>query len=236
MSSQTGLLRLLRRAIRERPLYLLEYARGYLLFRRTAALRAMAPGLFGRPAGIFLGKNVRVQRLSCLRAERGGSKISVGDHSIVYENARIEAFGGGEISIGACTVVGDARVACRARIAVGERVVMSWNVFIQDFDPHPIDPAQRAIQIHNLCASFHPSAGGITRRAWATSDASPPAFTSDPITIGDDVWLGANTVILKGAHIGRGSIVSAGAVVTAGDWPPNSILAGSPARVVKTLA
>ncbi len=52
------------------------------------------------------------------------------------------------------------------------------------------------------------------------------------IKIGNDCWVGANTVILDGACIGDGSIIGAGAVVR-GVIPPNSIAVGVPARVVR---
>lgn len=51
------------------------------------------------------------------------------------------------------------------------------------------------------------------------------------ITIGHDVWIGANAVILSGASIGNGAIVSAGAVVTK-DVPDFAIVAGVPAKVI----
>ena len=53
-----------------------------------------------------------------------------------------------------------------------------------------------------------------------------------PITIEDDVWIGANVIILKGVTIGRGSIVGAGSVVTS-NIPRYSIAIGSPAKMIK---
>ncbi|MBB4292612.1 acetyltransferase-like isoleucine patch superfamily enzyme [Rhizobium leguminosarum] len=53
------------------------------------------------------------------------------------------------------------------------------------------------------------------------------------ITIGDDVWIGANCVILDGATIGTGAVIAAGAVVT-GDIPALSIAGGVPARVLRS--
>jgi acetyltransferase-like isoleucine patch superfamily enzyme len=53
-----------------------------------------------------------------------------------------------------------------------------------------------------------------------------------PVTIEDDVWIGANATILKGVTIHRGAIVGAGAVVTR-DVPSYSLVAGVPARVVR---
>ena len=52
--------------------------------------------------------------------------------------------------------------------------------------------------------------------------------------IDDDVLVGMGSVVMNGAHIGSGSIVAAGAVVTQGkEFPPRSVIAGIPARVVR---
>jgi len=51
------------------------------------------------------------------------------------------------------------------------------------------------------------------------------------LTIGDDVWIGANAVVLPGVVVGTGAVIAAGAVVTA-DVPPYAVAAGVPARVV----
>ena len=58
--------------------------------------------------------------------------------------------------------------------------------------------------------------------------------STTPVTIGDDIWIGANAVILPGVTIGDHSVVAAGAVVTK-DVPPHTLVAGVPAKVIKTL-
>jgi acetyltransferase-like isoleucine patch superfamily enzyme len=58
----------------------------------------------------------------------------------------------------------------------------------------------------------------------------PPA----PIEIGDDVWIAVRATVLKGVRIGRGAVVAAGAVVVQ-DVPAYTLVAGVPARVVRTL-
>ena len=60
----------------------------------------------------------------------------------------------------------------------------------------------------------------------------PPSAT--PVVIEDDVLIGANAVVLEGVRVGAGSVVAAGAVVNR-DVPPNSVAAGQPARVIKTV-
>jgi acetyltransferase-like isoleucine patch superfamily enzyme len=59
-------------------------------------------------------------------------------------------------------------------------------------------------------------------------------ITTKPIVIGDDVWIGANSVILPGVTLGSHVVVAAGAVVTK-DVPDNCVVAGVPARVIKQL-
>jgi acetyltransferase-like isoleucine patch superfamily enzyme len=57
---------------------------------------------------------------------------------------------------------------------------------------------------------------------------------SGPVTIGEDVWLGARVIVLPGVTIGAGAAVGAGSVVTR-DVPPRSLAVGSPARVIRTF-
>ena len=59
-------------------------------------------------------------------------------------------------------------------------------------------------------------------------------ISTKPVVIGDDVWIGANAVILPGVTIGRHVVVAAGAVVTK-DVPDSCVVAGIPAKVVKKL-
>ncbi len=58
----------------------------------------------------------------------------------------------------------------------------------------------------------------------------PPSAT--PVIIEDGVLIGANAVILEGVRVGRNAVVAAGAIVTK-DVPPDSVVAGSPAKVIK---
>lgn len=57
---------------------------------------------------------------------------------------------------------------------------------------------------------------------------------SAPIVIGDDVWLGARVIVLRGANIGNGCVIGANSVVK-GTIPAYSLAAGSPARVIRSL-
>ena len=58
--------------------------------------------------------------------------------------------------------------------------------------------------------------------------------STKPVVIGDDVWIGANAVILPGVTIGKHAVVAAGAVVTT-DVPDNTVVGGVPAKVIKKL-
>ncbi len=59
-------------------------------------------------------------------------------------------------------------------------------------------------------------------------------MTCSPVAIGNKVWVGANVTILPGVSIGDGAIIAAGAVVN-NDVPPNTIVAGVPARYLKQI-
>jgi acetyltransferase-like isoleucine patch superfamily enzyme len=59
-------------------------------------------------------------------------------------------------------------------------------------------------------------------------------ISTNPVTIEDDVWIGANAVILPGVTIGRHAVVAAGAVVTT-DVLENTVVGGVPARIIKKI-
>ena len=87
--------------------------------------------------------------------------------------------------------------------------------------------AQQSITIGKNCAiSF-----GVTIIDDDGHGLGSPPYSA-PIVIEDNVWIGCNVTILKGVIIGSGSVVAAGAVVNK-SCPPNSLLAGVPAQVIR---
>lgn len=58
--------------------------------------------------------------------------------------------------------------------------------------------------------------------------------SATPVIVEDDVLVGANAVIIEGVHVGKGSVVAAGAIVTK-DVPANTLVAGVPAKIIKTI-
>lgn len=93
-------------------------------------------------------------------------------------------------------------------IVIGDRVLCGANVTICDSDRHSIDSELR----------FRGDTGKAAQ-----------------INISNDVWIGMNSVLMKGVSIGDGSVVAANSVVTR-NVPSGVIVAGSPARVVKRLS
>lgn len=103
------------------------------------------------------------------------------------------------------------------------------------------------IGIHNtiigpVCIGNHVNlAQGITVTALnhnfedVTKRIDEQGISTKPVIIGDDVWIGANAVVLPGVTIGRHCVVAAGAVVTK-DVPDHSVVGGVPAKILKTLS
>jgi acetyltransferase-like isoleucine patch superfamily enzyme len=110
-------------------------------------------------------------------------------------------------------------------IRVGKRVFINQGCMLMDIggidigDDVMLGPAVR------LITSGHPLDPGLRRRQ----------IVAAPIGIDSNAWLGAGATVLHGVTVGRDSVVAAGAVVTR-DVPPATLVAGVPARVVRSVA
>jgi galactoside O-acetyltransferase len=122
------------------------------------------------------------------------------------------------IEIGRNTFLGGCVLSCAEKIKIGENVFIAWNVTIFDHNSHSLNYNVRRNDLPNL---FNKN------KTWEDVGISPTI-------IEEDVWVGVNAIILKGIIIGKGAIVAAGAVVTK-NVPPNTLVAGNPAQVVKEL-
>ena len=76
-----------------------------------------------------------------------------------------------------------------------------------------------------LLTATHPVEPGPRRDKWEAAE---------PITLGDNVWLGGGAIVLPGVTIGADTVVGAGAVVTR-DLPAGVVAVGNPARIVRHL-
>ena len=130
--------------------------------------------------------------------------------------------GKGRVSIGShCHFHEDSYFGCLDQISIGDHVFAAEGIFVVDNNNHPVDPALR----REMTRSPMGSASWL----WTAQGVA-----SAPVRIEDNVWLGRDSVLMKGVRIGEGSIVALRAVVTRG-VPAYSVVAGNPGRVVKTL-
>ncbi|HWG33002.1 MAG TPA: acyltransferase [Gemmatimonadaceae bacterium] len=96
--------------------------------------------------------------------------------------------------------------------------------------------AQRDNLIIGDRVSFGPRVTIVTSSHPNRSLIRPVApVASGRVVIDADAWIGAGAIILPGVHVGRGAVIGAGSVV-ASDVPPLTVVAGQPAKVLRTLA
>ncbi len=174
----------------------------------------------GRLLGVNVGSHVRAHGQVGLMRWPGG-KIVIGDNVSIISSwrratacalnhpTRLRVFGPGaviEISEGA-QLSGASITARSRRIHIGKNALLGPNCIVVDSDFHAPWPPERRID--------------------------SPGYENDAdVFIGDYVWIGMNCTILKGVHIGAGAIIGASSVVTR-DVPPNCVVCGAPARVVR---
>jgi maltose O-acetyltransferase len=140
---------------------------------------------------------------------RGPGRVIFGDDIKAWCHAEKNVFitytPDSRIEIGSGTRLNGAGIMAYTTVRVGPRCILGSTV-IFDSDFHPLDPARR-------------------------HDPTAPVSTR-PISIEQNVWLAGQTAVLKGTRIGENSVVAFRAVVS-GDVPPNVVVAGNPARIVK---
>lgn len=118
---------------------------------------------------------------------------------------------------------------------IGDATYANFNLTVLDTCP---------VTIGCHCM-FGPNVSLVTAKHPLLADQRNPHVASDgsvqaaehgaPITIGDNVWCGANVTVLPGVTIGSNAVIGAGAVVTH-DIPANSVAVGVPARVIRQLS
>ena len=171
--------------------------------------------------GASVGRGLKTTGSCYFKLRKEGS-ITLADHVTLLAGwrsnlvgisnpVRIETLGNGTICIGNNTGGSGVVISSRSAIKIGDHVCMGANVRIADHDFHPLDPLKR-------------------RLARRESDKS---VSTEPIKIGNDVFIGTNSIILKGVCIGERTIVAAGSVIFRGKYPSDCIFAGNPAKIVK---
>jgi len=150
-----------------------------------------------------------------------------GKHSVIHRSARMDTppyriFSLGDYSViesFACinNAVGDVMIGNHTRIGLHDTIIGPVEI-----GSH-VNLAQ-GITVTALNHNFDDTQKRIDEQGVSTN----------PVTIEDDVWIGANAVILPGVTIGNHCVVAAGAVVTK-DVPPHSLVAGVPAKVIKNI-
>lgn len=161
--------------------------------------------------GVVYGRRIRGNRVYI----RNAGKITIGDNVSLNSFPRGEPYRTGlqthcrdaVLSIGDHCTLNGTMIHCRTAVTIGHFCMFGPGSRLVDNDSH-----RTSIDV--------------------TERRKPPR--SAPIHVHDNVWIGANSLILKGVEIGQNSIIAAHSVVTK-SVPENTLVAGNPARIVRTL-
>lgn len=154
-----------------------------------------------------IAPSARISPLADIEDLTRGSRIIIEDEVVIDAFVKIKPSGGsGDVVIGHGTVINSGCVLYTGNgISIGRNVLIAANCTLAPTN-HAFGDPDKPIREQG----FQPSRGGIV--------------------IGDDVWIGANCVLLDGATIGSGSIIGAASLVR-GTLPPFCVAVGCPAVV-----
>jgi acetyltransferase-like isoleucine patch superfamily enzyme len=149
------------------------------------------------------------------------SKIQLGDGVICRGVLCIERGAeNAQLMVGDYVYIGDdCIISCLQHIEIGKLVMLAHGAQIFDNDSHPLDANSRELDYLNLIGR---------------SPGPRQPVSKAPVIIGDRVWIGFNSAIMKAVTLGEGAIVAAMSVVTK-DVPAWTMVAGNPARVIREL-
>lgn len=164
--------------------------------------------------------NFRTKGIPVVRVKEGGL-LRIGENFTMNNGYRANLIGrqqkclfvvgpNARLEIGDNVGISSSAIVCRERIIVGNNVLIGGNTVIYDTDFHPLSYDDRAkVEKENFAATMN-----------------------RPVIIGDHVFIGAHSTILKGVTIGPRSIIGAASVVTK-DVPGDEIWGGNPAKFIR---
>lgn len=128
--------------------------------------------------------------------------------------------------------LGNPRIHPTASLRCGENIVLGRSSHINAYCCVWASPRARIVLGDNVLMGPGAKIFSSNHSQTLGTPMNVQPHQEQDVIVGNDVWIGANAVILAGVRIGEGSVVAAGAVVTK-DVPPYSIVGGVPARILK---
>jgi len=158
--------------------------------------------------------------------EPGKKYVYLGEKSILSCNIIFESKQG-IVRFGKENLITNSTIICREEIIFEDHIFLSWGCTICDHNFHSVDYNERRNDFKQVYDDVINGRNVNYGKNWETVD-------SKPVRICSDAWIGMNCTIMKGVTIGKGAIVGANSVVTK-DVPDFTIVAGNPAKIIKTL-
>ena len=134
-------------------------------------------------------------------------KVKVTIESETRIGKKVKIFGSGEVKVGKNVSLNGCWIGCQKLVQIADDCLIS-DCYLLDTDYHNLEPHLR--------------------------HAPPREKVAAPITIDRNVWIGANSTVMKGVNIGENSVIGLGSVVRK-SVPSNVVVIGNPQQIVKSL-
>lgn len=176
---------------------------GYYFNKLNQVVWSLYYTMFGRLLFSKLDKLTQFE--GYIRCPQKGGSIDILGATRLCKNIELSVPAKASLSISNSYIGPNVYISCQEHVSIGDNSLIAGGVSIFDNN-------------HNFSSLDAP--------------INTQGFNTNPVEIGNDVWIGQNAIILPGVKIGDQAIIGAGSIVTK-DVPERAIIAGNPAKVIR---
>ena len=200
------------------------------LLEKGPSIRARMTGDGDGTFTLRIGRNVTIGRgVRLVVWALGTNVLEIGDDTLIDDQVHLH-LRGGEIRIARAAVIREfAVLRSEGLLTIGEKGNVSHGSVLHCMERVALGDLSNVAEHVTVADSDHTHDG-------SDDYVLDQPLRVSPVSIGPNTFVGAGSVVLRGARVGPNAMVAAGSVVPGGEYPPGCLIGGAPAKAIRRLA